>query len=200
MNTGIYIITNIINNKCYIGSAINIKDRWGRHKKALENKKHHSVLFQRAYDKYGSSCLDFKILLYCTKENLLFYEQLAINTYKPEYNICKIAGSQLGMKRNEETKARMSKAQKGRIISEDTKNKMSNAQKGNTKSLGHKLSTENKLIVSNAHKGLKHTDEAKAKISAAGKGRIVSEETKAKILATKARNREILRATPFKPE
>lgn len=48
--SGIYRIN--INNKCYIGSAVNIKHRWMRHKTQLTNQTHHSILLQRAYNKY----------------------------------------------------------------------------------------------------------------------------------------------------
>ena len=32
MSSGIYKITNLINNKCYIGKSVNIKERWAYHK------------------------------------------------------------------------------------------------------------------------------------------------------------------------
>jgi predicted GIY-YIG superfamily endonuclease len=32
MNTGIYLITNTINNKCYIGQAVDINRRFNEHK------------------------------------------------------------------------------------------------------------------------------------------------------------------------
>ena len=36
-SSGIYIIYNIIDNKIYIGSAINLRERWFCHKSFLNN-------------------------------------------------------------------------------------------------------------------------------------------------------------------
>ena len=34
---GIYKITNISNNKCYIGQSVNIERRWMQHKETMNN-------------------------------------------------------------------------------------------------------------------------------------------------------------------
>lgn len=50
-NIGVYKITNIINNKIYIGSTANkqgFKKRWSYHGCDLKNNKHHSRHLQRA--------------------------------------------------------------------------------------------------------------------------------------------------------
>jgi hypothetical protein len=44
-----------------------------------------------------------KILEYCDIKSLLEREQYYIDLYKPEYNICKIAGSMLGFRHSPET-------------------------------------------------------------------------------------------------
>ena len=58
----IYQIRNKINDKCYIGSAVKILDRWWLHKKMLRNGNHHSVKLQRAWDKYGENNFAFEHL------------------------------------------------------------------------------------------------------------------------------------------
>jgi group I intron endonuclease len=50
---GIYQITNIVNNKFYIGSAVSVKNRWQRHIKALRNNEHYNSRLQNAWNKYG---------------------------------------------------------------------------------------------------------------------------------------------------
>lgn len=53
MNSGIYLITNNINNKVYVGQAINFKNRWAS--------KYNRYL-KRAIIKYGKENFYFHIL------------------------------------------------------------------------------------------------------------------------------------------
>jgi len=91
MNSGVYQIINLINNKIYIGSAIDFESRFKRHKNSLQKGKHHSILLQRAWNKYGGENFEFKPFLYCSKESKYEVEQFCMDTLKPEYNISKIA-------------------------------------------------------------------------------------------------------------
>jgi group I intron endonuclease len=180
MNSGIYKITNIINNKCYIGSAININKRWAVHRNSLLFNKHHSIYLQRVYNKYGITQLKYEVLLYCDKKDLLFYEQRAIDTYKPEYNLCKIAGSPAGRKASEETKAKMRAARKN--ISDETRAKLSAAGKGRiSPNKGKSPSKETREKLSIAGKARKMSEDTKNKIAMSNTGKIRSEETKRKI-------------------
>jgi DNA-binding Xre family transcriptional regulator len=47
-------------------------------------------------------------LLYCDPGDCLAYEQIALDSIMPEYNICKIAGSRLGTKHSAQTRKKMS--------------------------------------------------------------------------------------------
>jgi group I intron endonuclease len=49
-----------------------------------------------------------EILEYCDKELVVEREQYYINTLKPRYNILNIAGSSLGFRHSETTRANMS--------------------------------------------------------------------------------------------
>ena len=71
MKTGIYKITNNINNKCYIGRAININRRWTVHKRRaiIPNKEYDKYLY-RAFRKYGIENFSFEVLEECSKEEL----------------------------------------------------------------------------------------------------------------------------------
>lgn len=105
MKTGIYRIRNLQNNKCYIGSAAasgGINGRWSDHRLDLNKNQHHSKYLQRAWNKYGAENFVFEVLLYCDPENCLMYEQIAMDYFKPEYNIAPIAGSQLGYRHTEQ--------------------------------------------------------------------------------------------------
>ena len=62
MPAGIYKITNIINNKIYIGESLNIEERWDKHKEDLKNNSHHSYKLQNDYNIYGLDNFDFNII------------------------------------------------------------------------------------------------------------------------------------------
>jgi len=126
--SGIYKITNITTRKCYIGSAINIRLRWGVHRYDLRQNKHHSKYLQRSWNKYGFDNFMFEILFTCPKEHLIRIEQYFINNYKPEYNALKIAGSRLGRKLSKESIAKLIKANTGKKRSIESKKRMSDAQ------------------------------------------------------------------------
>jgi group I intron endonuclease len=104
MKSGVYQIRNLTNNRRYIGSATDLKDRWRCHRRDANAQTHHSVVLQRAWNKYGADAFVFEVLLYCDPKDCLMYEQIAFDHYKPEYNICKMAGSSLGAKWREESK------------------------------------------------------------------------------------------------
>ena len=85
--SGIYEILNTVNGKRYIGSAVYIVGRFARHRMHLRRGTHHSVHLQRAWNKHGEEAFEFRPILFCTKDMLLYYEQLAIDAFKPLYNI-----------------------------------------------------------------------------------------------------------------
>jgi group I intron endonuclease len=137
----IYMITNIINGKIYIGSATNYKVRMNLHFSLLNRNKHHSIILQRSYNKYGSENFECDIIEYCDINNLIEREQVWINFFKPEFNINKVAGSAFkGRKHSEETKKIMSEKHKGHkhygpfIHTDETKIKMSELRIGSKNS------------------------------------------------------------------
>ena len=125
---GIYTITSP-SGKMYIGSSTNIPERWNKHLKQLRTKTHHNTILQNAFDKYGAD-LKFNQVLICRKEDLLFYEQLLMDSYKPEYNLSPTAANTLGYKHSEETKLKLKEAWKNRSApSEETRKRTSESSK-----------------------------------------------------------------------
>ena len=53
VKSGIYKITNEITGKFYIGSSIDIDQRFLDHKRDLNNKTHVNIILQRSWDKHG---------------------------------------------------------------------------------------------------------------------------------------------------
>ena len=175
MTTGIYKILNKVNGKFYIGSAVDIENRWRRHKHDLNKNNHHNIYLQKAWNKYWNVSFEFTIIEACDKENLLIREQFWLDWAKPEYNLSPTAGNSLGVKHSEQSRKRMSEAKKK--MTEETKDMMRQARKGK------KLSEEHKAKISKGNKGRVHSEETKAKIGKANSGRIASEETRKKISA-----------------
>lgn len=107
MLSGIYKITNIINNKIYIGSAVNLKEREYEHFRRLNKNNHCNIILQNSYNKYKVENFKFEVIEKCDKKDLINKEQYYIDLLKPYYNICKIAGSKLGVKHKEESKLKL---------------------------------------------------------------------------------------------
>ena len=126
--SGIYKITNIINSKLYIGSAIDIYLRWKGHIQLLQNNKHHSIYLQNSWNKYGGGNFKFEVIEYIEDKNkLIEREQFYLDTYKPYepqngYNESPTARSPLGVKHTEETKNIMGKSHMKPVIQLEYKN------------------------------------------------------------------------------
>jgi group I intron endonuclease len=127
--TGIYVIKNILNNKIYIGSAVNINDRWRQHKLLLRKNDHHSPTLQYSWNKYGEENFNFIIIEECNKDILISREQYYLDTllkanddnfkfFKSNgYNVNHRADSSLGREFTEKTKVKMSeiKSKNGKL-------------------------------------------------------------------------------------
>lgn len=61
--TGIYKITNLVNGKMYIGQAVDIEERWIRHKRDWKIDK--TKVLYKAIRKYGIENFSFEIIEEC---------------------------------------------------------------------------------------------------------------------------------------
>lgn len=214
MESGIYKITNLVNDKVYIGSALNLKRRFHEHISSLTSGTHFNRHLRRAWLKYGSENFKFEILEECDSTFLLEREQYYIDTYNSVelgYNILPTAYSSLGRRLSEVIKKKISETRKrlikegkvtnyfkkGRVPSTSTLQKMSDAKKGKKRP---PRSEEIKKKVSEAKKGKpwssnhKKTrplpsEEAKKKMSESHKGKHTSLEATLKMLTTKRERR-----------
>jgi len=151
--SGIYKIESKLKpERCYIGSAVDISKRWRSHL-ILLRKNQHNKKIQNHFNKYNETDLRFSILLGCEKKDLIKTEQYFIDSYNPWFNVCKIAGSTLGIKASDETKKLMSEQ---RI--------------GNKHSLGYHHSEETKQGMSRDRLGKKKLDKTKYKGNTNGCG------------------------------
>lgn len=163
MNPGVYEILNTRNGKRYVGSTVDIRRRWNKHRRDLEAGAHYNLRLQRSWCKYGSSSFEFRVLLFCAREHCVMYEQIAMDALRPELNILPTAGSPLGVKRSAETRARHSIASKGRRLSDESKAKIAAAH------LGRKHPPEFGAAISARNTGVPRpkSDEHRKKLSAA---------------------------------
>jgi len=193
LNSGIYKIINKINNKFYIGSAVNLTARKQTHFYRLRNNIHENSYLQNSFNKYGEENFYFEVIeIIEDKNKLLIKEQYWIDTLNPcnrnkGYNICTRAGSRIGTKlsekhkeilrkpKTEQHKKKISESHKGFKYSEETKIILSNMRKG------RKLSNETKNKISKAHKDKILSEEHRNNLSKSSKGRKLSAETKSKI-------------------
>lgn len=82
MGCGIYKITNIINQKTYIGSSIEIKVRMMKHKYMLKSNTHYNNHLQNSFNEYGENNFEFEIIEECSLDELIVRENYFINKYK----------------------------------------------------------------------------------------------------------------------
>ena len=105
---GIYIITNNINGKRYVGLSRNIKQRFLEHR-APKNVKNKTTNLAKAFRKYGLESFSFEILEEVEDENNLFIREMFwIERLDPEYNMNNGGIGNLGHKVNKETKQKIS--------------------------------------------------------------------------------------------
>jgi group I intron endonuclease len=115
-NNCVYLIKNTLNNKVYIGSAVNFKKRIISHCNLLKKNKHHSSKLQNSWNKYGENLFVYGIL----EENIILTELINreqyfidfFNSSKNGFNILPNAGTNFGNKWSKETKLNYSKIKK----------------------------------------------------------------------------------------
>ena len=121
MISGIYVIKNKINEKIYIGSSVNIKQRISAHKSLLKRNNHWNDHLQSSWDLYGEENFDFSILEETKKDELILLEreQFWVDYYKSAtqecgYNFASNVERHSGWKQSEEAKIKIGEASRGR--------------------------------------------------------------------------------------
>lgn len=170
----IYLVTNTLNGKQYVGQTTVAGNRVG-----------HGTLMTRAYNKYGKD--SFEYMPICknieNRNTLNFMEKFWIKVMDSRipngYNI-EHGGSKVE-KIADETRALLSAKSKGNQRRLGTK--QSEATRALMSAQRRNMSDETKAKLAVARKTWSYSEESKAKMSASQKGRIVSEETKTKLSA-----------------
>jgi len=177
--SGVYEVQNQRNGKRYIGSAVNIRDRWAVHLSTLRQNAHHNSHLQYAFDKYGEEAFMFSVLEHIEDTSqLIAREQYYLNVLKPEYNIAMVAGSKLGVHPTKETRRKMSEAKKGKRnpnygkhLSAQTKQKLSLAMSGEQSFFyGKHLSPEHRAKIGKRNEGKHPSKRARRRMSESRRG------------------------------
>ena len=124
---GIYKITNLCNQKVYIGKSIDILKRWVVHKSLLNENKHYNKHLQNAWNKYGQDSFLFEIIDTDSEDKLDDLEVYYIDFYNSasqEHGYNKTLGGD-GSIPTEETRQKLSIAHKGRLGTEESRRKQS---------------------------------------------------------------------------
>jgi group I intron endonuclease len=177
----VYITTNLINKKQYIGdhSTNNLNDGY------LGS----GLLINKALKKYNKKNFKRKILEFFSSKEEAFYSQekyiKKYDTLTPNgYNISPTGGHNVKGCISEETKQKISESNKGKHfysgmygknLSKEAKEKISKFRKG------RKLTEKHKINISKGNKGRKHSEETKNKIRIGNLGKKPSEETREKM-------------------
>lgn len=113
--TGIYKIISKIDDRCYIGSSINIHNRWKEHTYDLKNNKHRNSKLQNFVNKHSLNNIQFIVIEECLQEELLIREQFYLDTTENLFNISTNSSSpMLGRKHKQESLDIMSRNNKGK--------------------------------------------------------------------------------------
>jgi len=123
----IYVITNTVNAKQYVGIASDLERRWKRHRNANEGQ-----LIHKAIKKYGVDAFVFTHVADAfDAESAKIIERLLIsekNTKMPNgYNMTDGGDGTLGMKKNDEHKKKLKESNKKTYENEELRKKVGEA-------------------------------------------------------------------------
>lgn len=100
MKSGIYQIYNKVNDKRYIGQAVDISKRLKNHIHELRNNKHINVFLQKDFNEYGEESLVFEPLKIIDEEFLNVMEKYFIDKYNTTNNGYNISSGNRTLKKN----------------------------------------------------------------------------------------------------
>ena len=198
IHDAIYLITNTVNGKPYVGQAKSLEARWKEHCKAARGHKKSDfvLLVHRAMRKYGEDKFSLQVLERdVPSANRLNELEIAwiylMDSKVPHgYNQNDGGGCQRGWKPSKATRRKIGNANRGRIVPAEVGRKISGANTGKTHSEAtkrkmsrsakrrYRLHPEHRQRLREIHIGKMLSQEAREKISRANSGRPMKEKCK----------------------
>lgn len=126
--SGIYLLHNFVNGKQYVGSSIDLKRRLYSYyspSKLIDNRYISNSILKYGHNNFTVLILELVEKSDHIKTDLLNREQYYIDLLKPVLNLNSTAGSSLGFKHSDETKALLTNLRTGKSLSEETKQLLS---------------------------------------------------------------------------
>lgn len=182
-NSGIYALVRIDTGTRYIGSTNNLKNRERQHWADLRAGRHHCARLQNAFLKHGEAAFGFEVIeLVAQAGDLVEAEQRWIDATSDAYNSAPAAGSVLGIKRSDETRAKLARAATGKTWTDEGRINYSRSRRNVKKQYittdQHKANLSKALkgrVLTEAHlakmREFRHTEESKAKVSVSKRGK-----------------------------
>lgn len=142
---GIYKIINVVNNKFYIGSAVNFSRRKTRHFSELRTNKHNNSKLQNAWNKYGEDAFVFAVVEEIKDKGLLlevenrwlkehvgkdYCYNIGVDATAPMLGMSGEASPTWGYKHTKNSLKKIGAASKTRVQSEEEKAKRRKSMKG----------------------------------------------------------------------
>jgi len=205
----IYRIRNVVNQKFYVGSTGNKRERFRTHRNKLRSSKHHCAHLQAAWNKYGEDCFVFEVVeVVSSIDELQKAEDVWLSEWVGNEN-CYNHGLRSGAPWRGVAKELHPNF--GRVMSEDQKGVLRKARlaqpdprigKKHTEETKQRISTAKMANPSKYWQGKTRSDETKIKISEAQKGvkkapRVYTEEGLRKAQETMKRNARPQEHTPL---
>jgi group I intron endonuclease len=178
---GIYLITNKINGKKYVGLSNNINRRFAEHKCSLNKK---NTVLSKAFKKYSIENFEFEILEFVEDVNdLPNREVFWIKKLNPEYNMNDGGLGNKGHKLSDELKNHLRVLGKIQWESKTDIEKQKIIKNFKRAEFNRKLSDETKEKLRLANIGKKMSENAKAKIS---------DKNKVSMIGNKSGNKSVI--------
>lgn len=182
----VYVITNLVNGKQYVGKARNAQRRWWDHCARVNYGS--TCAIHRAIRKYGRDAFTVEVLERTDTESAAFEAErghiVRLRTNEHGYNMTEGGEGCSGYRHTPESLKKMGAVHRGQVWTAEQRARMSEALRGRV------LTPEHCAAISAAKMGKHVSQETRAKLAAAARGKTLSQEAKTKVgAASKARPR-----------